>query len=78
MTAQPPPDGATPALDVRPDVMEIYNWELAEAVEGTVWSSGCQSYVKTAGGGIATQLPHTPEWYEEHTDRFCVQEYELS
>ena len=47
------------AVEVRRDVMEAYNVELAEALEGTVWHHGCQSYFKNAKGKIATQLPQT-------------------
>ena len=53
------------AVDVRRDVMDAYNEELAEALAGTVWSDGCQSYFKNANGRIATQLPQTSGWYVE-------------
>ena len=63
------------AVDVRRDVMEGYNRELAEALAGTVWSDGCQSYFKNANGKIATQLPQTSSWYVERTKRFRMREY---
>ena len=63
------------AVDVRRDVMEGYNRELAEALAGTVWSDGCQSYFKNANGKIATQLPQTSGWYVERTKRFRMREY---
>ena len=47
-----------------------YNHELAEALAGTIWSDGCQSYFKNANGKIATQLPQTSRWYAERTRRF--------
>ncbi len=63
------------AVDVRRDVMDIYNRELAEALAGTIWSDGCQSYFKNANGKIATQLPQTSRWYAERTRRFRMREY---
>ena len=63
------------AVDVRRDVMEDYNRELAEALAGTMWSDGCQSYFKNANGKIATQLPQTSRWYAERTKRFRMREY---
>ncbi|HXN63468.1 MAG TPA: NAD(P)/FAD-dependent oxidoreductase, partial [Acidimicrobiales bacterium] len=64
------------AVEVRRDVMEAYNVELAEALEGTVWHHGCQSYFKNAQGKIATQLPQTSLWYTERTRQFEMEEYE--
>ena len=63
------------AVDVRRDVMEDYNRELAEALAGTVWNDGCQSYFKNANGKIATQLPQTSNWYVQRTKRFRMREY---
>ena len=37
--------------------MAAYNREPGEALAGTVWSDGCQSYFKNANGKIATQRP---------------------
>ena len=63
------------AVDVRRDVMDAYNRELAEALAGTIWSDGCQSYFKNANGKIATQLPQTSRWYAKRTRRFRMREY---
>jgi cyclohexanone monooxygenase len=63
------------ALDVRRDVMEGYNRELQEALAGTIWNDGCQSYFKNANGKIATQLPQTSRWYAQRTRRFQMKEY---
>ena len=62
-------------VDVRRDVMEGYNRELADALAGTVWNNGCQSYFKNANGKIATQLPQTSNWYVQRTKRFRMREY---
>jgi cation diffusion facilitator CzcD-associated flavoprotein CzcO len=64
------------AVDVRRDVMDAYNQELVEALDGTIWSDGCQSYFKNADGKIATQLPQTSQWYAKRTRRFRMKEYE--
>ncbi len=66
------------AVDVRREVMDAYNEELAEALAGTVWSDGCQSYFKNANGRIATQLPQTSGWYVKRTRRFQMREYVCS
>ena len=63
------------AVDVRRDVMEEYNRELQEALNGTIWSDGCQSYFKNANGKIATQLPQTSRWYARKTKHFRMREY---
>ena len=63
------------AVDVRRDVMEAYNRELAEALAGTIWSDGCESYFKNENGRIATQLPQTSRWYVTRTRRFRMREY---
>ncbi len=63
------------AVDVRRDVMERYNRELAQALAGTVWD-GCQSYFRNANGRIATQLPQTSRWYANRTKHFRMKEYE--
>ena len=62
-------------VDVRRDVMDGYNRELQEALDGTIWSDGCQSYFKNANGKIATQLPQTSRWYAQRTRRFRMKEY---
>jgi cation diffusion facilitator CzcD-associated flavoprotein CzcO len=64
------------AVDVRRDVMDGYNRDLTDALEGTVWQHGCQSYFKNASGKIATQLPQTSLWYTERTTTFEMEEYE--
>jgi hypothetical protein len=56
--------------------MDAYNRDLGEALAGTLWHNGCQSYFKNANGKIATQLPQTSKWYAEKTKRFRMKEYE--
>jgi cation diffusion facilitator CzcD-associated flavoprotein CzcO len=64
------------SVDVRRTVMERYNAELAQALAGTVWDTGCQSYFKNEHGKIATQLPYPSMWYWRRTRRFKMSEYE--
>ena len=63
-------------LDVRMGLP--LRWPLGhdtQALAGTVWSDGCQSYFKNANGKIATQLPQTSRWYAQRTRRFRMKEY---
>jgi cation diffusion facilitator CzcD-associated flavoprotein CzcO len=69
-------DAGIDALQVRRQVMDTYNRELAEALAGTLWQNGCQSYFKNAKGHIVTQLPQTSLWYAERTREFNPEEYE--
>jgi cation diffusion facilitator CzcD-associated flavoprotein CzcO len=64
------------ALQVRREVMDRYNRDLVEALGGTLWHNGCQSYFKDAKGHIVTQLPQTSRWYAERTREFKLEEYE--
>lgn len=64
------------AVDVRRDVLDAYDRELAEAMAGTVWSTGCQSYFIGPGGRVVTQLPQTSAWYAERTATFDLERYE--
>ncbi len=64
------------AVEVRREVMDSYNRDLAEALAGTLWQNGCQSYFKDAKGHIVTQLPQTSLWYAERTREFTLEEYE--
>ncbi len=70
-------DGAR-AVEVRPETMQRYLAELEAALGRTVWSSNCDSYFRTPGGDIVTQLPHTSGWYRERTARFTAGDFELT
>jgi cation diffusion facilitator CzcD-associated flavoprotein CzcO len=64
------------ALDVKREVMDAYNAELAEALAGTLWANGCHSYFKNEHGKIATQLPHPSLWYWRRTRWFRIGDYQ--
>ena len=63
-------------IDVRRNIMDAYNAQLAEALTGTVWDTGCESYFKNANGKIATQLPYPSMWYWRRTRRFRLAEFD--
>ncbi len=66
------------SVDVRPEAMQRYMDELESALGDTVWSSGCASYFRAAGGEIVTQLPHTSRWYCERTMHFCAGDFVIT
>ena len=68
----------TTAVEVRAEAMARYIEDLADALEGTVWNGGCDSYFRAAGGEIVTQLPHTSGRYRRQIERFPAGDLELS
>jgi cation diffusion facilitator CzcD-associated flavoprotein CzcO len=56
-------------IDVRPDVQETYNRDVQQRVRGTVWSTGCTSWYKTAGGRIVNNWPGYTFTYRRATRR---------
>jgi len=64
------------SISIRRPVMDAYNTQLADDLEGTVWDTGCQSYFKNERGKIVTQLPYPSLWYWRRTRRFKLSEYE--
>ncbi len=69
--------GAT-AVEVHTKAMSRYVEDLTTALEGTVWSSGCDSYFRAAGGEIVTQLPHTSGQYRHQIEWFPTGDFDLS
>ncbi len=65
------------SVEVRPGAMRDYLLDLQTSLARTVWSGGCDSYFRTAGGDIVTQLPHTAGWYRERTRRFVESDFEV-
>jgi hypothetical protein len=62
------------ALEVSTEAFDDYNLELDRDLEGTVWTA-CGNYFRTAGGHIATQLPHPSSWYRRRARRVRVTDY---
>jgi len=56
-------------IDVRPDVMAVYNQQLQRDIEKVeVWQGGCSTYYRVPSGRIVTQWPHSMSRYRELTD----------
>ena len=66
------------AVEVRTEAMARYVKDLTSALEGTVWNGGCDSYFRSAGGEIVTQLPHTSGRYRRQVERFPAGDFELN
>ena len=66
------------AVEVRTEAMTRYVKDLTSALEGTVWNGGCDSYFRSAGGEIVTQLPDTSGRYRRQVERFPAGDFELS
>jgi cyclohexanone monooxygenase len=47
------------ALDVRPRAMRRYNRKIQAAMDGTVWTAGCDNYFRLPSGKVVTQLPYS-------------------
>ena len=69
--------GTASSVEVRPDAMRRYLHDLESALAGTVWNGGCDSYFRSPGGEIVTQLPHTAGWYREQTRLFSTDDFEV-
>jgi cyclohexanone monooxygenase len=65
------------SVDVKPDVQAAYVAAIDEAMQGTVWQSGCASYFHDEHGRVATQLPHPSRWYWKRTLQFHADEFDL-
>ena len=65
------------SVEVRPEAMQRYVIDLKLALDGTVWSGACDSYFRTPGGEIVTQLPHTSSWYRDRTQRFDPDDFAM-
>jgi cation diffusion facilitator CzcD-associated flavoprotein CzcO len=65
-------------VDVRRDVLERYDAQTQEALAGTVWATGCNSYFTNDAGRIVTQLPWTSAWYAERTATFDLADYDVT
>jgi cation diffusion facilitator CzcD-associated flavoprotein CzcO len=66
-------------FEVRPDVVERYNAELAKQMEGTVWTAGhCQSWYLDDTGRNTTLWPSFSYSFRRRTRRFDPESYELA
>jgi cation diffusion facilitator CzcD-associated flavoprotein CzcO len=68
-------DGAY--LDLKPDVQRQYNARLQRLFNGTVWTSGCQSWYMNSRGRITTLYPRLVDDFRIKTRRVNSSEYEV-
>jgi cyclohexanone monooxygenase len=66
------------AVDLRPDVHEAWMHEMMAASEGTVWSSGCQSWYLDEKGRNATLWPGFTFQFRRRTKHFDLASYETT
>ena len=55
-------------VEVRPEVMEAFNVEVQEAIDGIdVWNADCNGYYRAPNGRVVTQWPFSMEQYRERS-----------
>lgn len=62
-------------LDVRREVSERYDAEMQDRLSRSVWSGGCSSWYRTAGGRITTNWPGQVQEYRERTADLDLDDY---
>jgi cation diffusion facilitator CzcD-associated flavoprotein CzcO len=66
-------------IDVRREVMQRYNEQLQQDLDGIeVWQAACSSYYRSASGRIVTQWPHTMSAYRDRARRPDPEAYEVA
>jgi cation diffusion facilitator CzcD-associated flavoprotein CzcO len=68
-------DAAT--VEVRPEVQAAFNQEVQQRLEGTVWSTGCQSWYLDAHGRNTAIWPGFTFGFRRRTKRFEPADYVL-
>lgn len=64
------------SVEVRQDVHDDYNEELAEALAGTIWAHpGMTTYYRNARGRIVVPMPWTNVDYWQRTRRPDLEDY---
>jgi cation diffusion facilitator CzcD-associated flavoprotein CzcO len=65
-------------VDVRPEVMDAYNVELAAGLDGVdVWKGGCSHYYLAESGRMVTQYPWSMYTFREAVAQPDLAEFEL-
>lgn len=49
------------SIEVRPEVMDTFNRDVASAADRTVWTAGCRNWYKTTSGKLVNNWPG-PTW----------------
>jgi cation diffusion facilitator CzcD-associated flavoprotein CzcO len=71
-------DPGVASIDVRPEVQEAYNDDLARRLETTVWNTGgCSSWYLDANGRNATMWPDFTFRFRRLLDRFEPEHYDI-
>jgi cyclohexanone monooxygenase len=66
------------AVEVRRRVSERYNRRIQAAMDGTVWTAGCNNYFRMPSGKVVTQLPYSGGRYWLRTRIFDRWRYRAS
>jgi cation diffusion facilitator CzcD-associated flavoprotein CzcO len=65
-------------VEVRPEAQERFNAEVHQRMQGTVWSTGCQSWYLDSEGRNPTLWPDWTWRFRQRTARFDPAEYVLA
>jgi cation diffusion facilitator CzcD-associated flavoprotein CzcO len=65
-------------VEVRPQVQDVFNEEMQERLQGSVWNSGCSSWYLDRHGRNSIQWPGFTFEYRRRTRRFEPADYRLS
>ena len=64
-------------IEVRPEIQEVFNTELQQRMQGTVWTSGCASWYLDATGRNTTIWPGFTFEFRHRTRRFDARNYDV-
>lgn len=65
------------AVEVRPEIQEMFNAEMQRRMEGTVWTTGCASWYLDASGHNTTLWPGFTFEFRRRTRHFDQKRYDL-
>ncbi len=65
------------SLDIKKAVQDAYNQKLHQQFNGTVWTSGCQSWYTNAQGKNTTLYPRLTLTFRKKTKKFNPADYQL-
>jgi len=68
--------GGAERLEVRQDVHDGFQRELAERLESTVWASGCGSWYVNDAGRVTANWPGMPGEYLRRTARLEIADFQ--
>lgn len=62
-------------FEVKEDVLNAYNKDIQKKLEGTIWSTGCQSWYKNANGKITALWPSYTFSFRRLTAQFNLDDF---